>query len=86
MSNEKRHVIYALCLSVPPPARRIAPIRLRSILIQRDLPPPPISLQATSNASSLKIVREAELYGGVLSSGLSREHLFLNAEFLRGDQ
>jgi ubiquinol-cytochrome c reductase core subunit 2 len=44
------------------------------------------AFKATSNASSLKIVREAELYGGVLSSGLSREHLFLNAEFLRGDQ
>ena len=27
-----------------------------------------------------------ELYGGVLSSTLSREHLALTAEFLRGDE
>ena len=31
-------------------------------------------------------MRETELYGGVLSSTLSREHLALTAEFLRGDE
>ena len=31
-------------------------------------------------------MRESELYGGVLTSSLSREHLALTAEFLRGDE
>lgn len=46
----------------------------------------PPSSQTTKNGSGLKTVRETELYGGVLSSALTREHLFLNAEFLRGDE
>lgn len=36
--------------------------------------------------SALGTVRESELYGGVLTSSLSREHLALTAEFLRGDE
>lgn len=44
------------------------------------------AFKATKSGSALKTVRETELYGGVLSSGLTREHLFLNAEFLRGDE
>ncbi|VDB88317.1 unnamed protein product [Peniophora sp. CBMAI 1063] len=42
----------------------------------------------TSNGkrSTLGTVRESELYGGVLSSTLSREHLALTAEFMRGDE
>ncbi|KDQ11192.1 hypothetical protein BOTBODRAFT_114630 [Botryobasidium botryosum FD-172 SS1] len=40
----------------------------------------------TSDKSSLRIVREAELFGGVLSSTLGREHLALTAEFLPGDE
>ncbi len=43
-------------------------------------------LQSTSAGSALKTIRETELYGGVLSSALSREHLYLTAEFLRGDE
>ena len=43
-------------------------------------------LQSTGKRSALGTVREAELYGGVLSSTLSREHLALTAEFLRGDE
>lgn len=31
-------------------------------------------------------MREAELYGGVLSSSLTREHIAYTAEFLRGDE
>jgi ubiquinol-cytochrome c reductase core subunit 2 len=34
----------------------------------------------------LGTVRESEIYGGVLSSSLSREHLALTAEFMRGDE
>jgi len=41
--------------------------------------------KSTEKRSALVTVREAELYGGVLSSSLSREHLALTAEFLRGD-
>ncbi|WWC94612.1 hypothetical protein V866_001459 [Kwoniella sp. B9012] len=44
------------------------------------------AFKATANGSSLKTARETELYGGVLSSALSREHIFLTAEFLRGDE
>jgi ubiquinol-cytochrome c reductase core subunit 2 len=32
------------------------------------------------------LIRETEVYGGLLSSSLSREHIFLTAEFLRGDE
>lgn len=42
--------------------------------------------QSTASGSALKTVRETELYGGVLSAGLSREYLYINAEFLRGDE
>ena len=45
-----------------------------------------VFLQSTTNRSALGTVREAELYGGVLSSSLTREHLALTAEFLRGDE
>ena len=34
----------------------------------------------------MKIARETELYGGVLSSALGREHLYLTAQCLRGDE
>ncbi|WWC70157.1 uncharacterized protein I206_104104 [Kwoniella pini CBS 10737] len=44
------------------------------------------AFKATANASSLRTARETELYGGVLSAGLTREHLYLTAEFLRGDE
>ncbi|KAK8864552.1 hypothetical protein IAR55_001802 [Kwoniella newhampshirensis] len=44
------------------------------------------AFKATSSASSLRTARETELYGGVLSASLTREHLFLSAEFLRGDE
>ncbi|WVQ80233.1 hypothetical protein IAT38_002338 [Cryptococcus sp. DSM 104549] len=39
----------------------------------------------TSAGSALATARTAELYGGVLSATLTREHLLLSAEFLRGD-
>ena len=42
--------------------------------------------QGTSKRSSLGTVREAELVGGVLTSSLTREHLAVTAEFLRGDE
>ena len=42
--------------------------------------------QSTSKRSAIGTVRESELYGGVLSSSLSREHLAVTAEFLRGDE
>jgi ubiquinol-cytochrome c reductase core subunit 2 len=42
--------------------------------------------KSTASGSALKTVRETELYGGVLSAGLSREYLYINAEFLRGDE
>ncbi|KAI0819430.1 LuxS/MPP-like metallohydrolase [Trametes gibbosa] len=44
------------------------------------------AFKSTDKRSPLGTVREAELYGGVLSSSLSREHLALTAEFLRGDE
>lgn len=31
-------------------------------------------------------MRETEMYGGVLSASLTREHLVLTAEFLKGDE
>ncbi|GMK55246.1 hypothetical protein CspeluHIS016_0203020 [Cutaneotrichosporon spelunceum] len=42
--------------------------------------------KSTASGSALKTTRETELYGGVLSAGLSREYLYINAEFLRGDE
>jgi ubiquinol-cytochrome c reductase core subunit 2 len=44
------------------------------------------AFKSTAKRSALGTVREAELYGGVLSATLSREHLALTAEFLRGDE
>ncbi|EKM52276.1 uncharacterized protein PHACADRAFT_260537 [Phanerochaete carnosa HHB-10118-sp] len=44
------------------------------------------AFKSTSKRSGLATIREAELYGGILSSSLSREHLALTAEFLRGDE
>lgn len=44
------------------------------------------AFKSTGKRSGLATIREAELYGGVLSSTLSREHLALTAEFLRGDE
>ncbi|KAI0263282.1 peptidase family M16-domain-containing protein [Gloeopeniophorella convolvens] len=44
------------------------------------------AFKSTGKRSALGTVREAELYGGVLSSSLSREHLAVTAEFLRGDE
>ncbi|KAF8522769.1 Metalloenzyme, LuxS/M16 peptidase-like protein [Hysterangium stoloniferum] len=40
----------------------------------------------TAERSALGTVREAEYYGGVLSSALTREHISYTAEFLRGDE
>ncbi|KIK66374.1 hypothetical protein GYMLUDRAFT_218498 [Collybiopsis luxurians FD-317 M1] len=44
------------------------------------------AFKGTAKRSALGTVRESELYGGVLSASLSREHLALTAEFLRGDE
>ncbi|PFH50097.1 hypothetical protein AMATHDRAFT_61735 [Amanita thiersii Skay4041] len=44
------------------------------------------AFKSTAKRSALGIVRESELYGGVLSSNLTREHLALTAEFMRGDE
>jgi len=44
------------------------------------------AFKSTAKRSALGTVRESELYGGVLSSSLGREHLALTAEFLRGDE
>ncbi|KAH7333643.1 LuxS/MPP-like metallohydrolase [Rhizoctonia solani] len=44
------------------------------------------AFKTTSQRSALRTAREAELYGGVLSSTLTREHLAITAEFLRGDE
>ncbi|KAG6908718.1 hypothetical protein DXG01_003563 [Tephrocybe rancida] len=44
------------------------------------------AFKSTAKRSALGTVRESELYGGVLSASLSREHLALTAEFLRGDE
>ncbi|KAI0040054.1 hypothetical protein FA95DRAFT_1550143 [Auriscalpium vulgare] len=44
------------------------------------------AFKSTGKRSALGTVREAELFGGVLSSSLSREHLAITAEFLRGDE
>ncbi|CAE6467621.1 unnamed protein product [Rhizoctonia solani] len=44
------------------------------------------AFKTTSQRSALRTAREAEFYGGVLSSTLTREHLAITAEFLRGDE
>ena len=44
------------------------------------------AFKSTNSRSALRIVREAELNGGVLSASLSKEHLLLTAEFLKGDE
>ncbi|KAG8959656.1 ubiquinol-cytochrome c reductase core subunit 1 [Tulasnella sp. 419] len=40
----------------------------------------------TAKRSSLRQIRETELYGGVLSTSLSREHLAITADFLPGNE
>ncbi|EPQ31795.1 uncharacterized protein PFL1_01127 [Pseudozyma flocculosa PF-1] len=42
--------------------------------------------KSNDKRSALRLVREAEFYGGVLSTALTKEHLILTAEFLRGDE
>lgn len=44
------------------------------------------AFRSTKDRSALRIVREAELNGGVLSATMTREHLLLTAEFLKGDE
>ncbi|KAG6865889.1 hypothetical protein C0991_010970 [Blastosporella zonata] len=44
------------------------------------------AFKSTAKRSAIGTVRESELYGGVLSASLTREHLSLTAEFLRGDE
>ncbi|KAJ3742790.1 Metalloenzyme, LuxS/M16 peptidase-like protein [Lentinula detonsa] len=44
------------------------------------------AFKSSAKRSTLGTVRESEIYGGVLSASLSREHLALTAEFLRGDE
>ncbi|KIP05970.1 hypothetical protein PHLGIDRAFT_128565 [Phlebiopsis gigantea 11061_1 CR5-6] len=44
------------------------------------------AFKSTGKRSALGTVRESEIYGGVLSSSLTREHLALTAEFLKGDE
>lgn len=44
------------------------------------------TFKSNAKRSALALIREAELYGGVLSSALTKEHLLLTAEFLRGDE
>lgn len=41
---------------------------------------------AGQKESSLRIVRQTELVGGQLSATLTREHLLLTAEFVKGDE
>ncbi|KAF5334938.1 hypothetical protein D9611_009934 [Ephemerocybe angulata] len=43
------------------------------------------AFKSTAKRTALGTVRESDLYGGVLSSSLGREHLALSAEFLKGD-
>ncbi|KAF8170779.1 Metalloenzyme, LuxS/M16 peptidase-like protein [Pholiota molesta] len=43
------------------------------------------AFKSTTQRTAIGTVRESELYGGLLSSTLGREHLALTAEFLRGD-
>ncbi|KAK4058242.1 ubiquinol-cytochrome c reductase core subunit 1 [Microbotryomycetes sp. JL221] len=42
--------------------------------------------KGTNKRSALRLVRETEALGGVLSASLSREHLILTAEFIKGDE
>ncbi|CDZ97107.1 Ubiquinol cytochrome c reductase, subunit QCR2 [Phaffia rhodozyma] len=42
--------------------------------------------KSNKSSSALSIVRGTEQLGGVLSTTLTREHLFLTAEFLKGDE
>ncbi|SCV67497.1 BQ2448_5108 [Microbotryum intermedium] len=42
--------------------------------------------KATNKRSAIRLVRETEMLGGVLSSSLSREHLVLTAEFIKGNE
>lgn len=42
--------------------------------------------QGTNKRSAIRLVRETEMFGGVLTSSLTREHLILTAEFMRGDE
>lgn len=44
------------------------------------------STQGTNKRSAIRLVRETEMFGGVLTSSLTREHLILTAEFMRGDE
>ncbi|KAF8602225.1 LuxS/MPP-like metallohydrolase [Ceratobasidium sp. AG-I] len=44
------------------------------------------AFKETAQRSTLRIARESEYYGGVLSSTLTREHLAITADFLRGDE
>lgn len=44
------------------------------------------AFKSTASRSALGTIRESELYGGILSSTLSREYLAVTAEFLRGDE
>ncbi|KAJ3867834.1 Metalloenzyme, LuxS/M16 peptidase-like protein [Lentinula novae-zelandiae] len=44
------------------------------------------AFKSSAKRTALGTVRESEIYGGVLSASLSREHLALTAEFLRGDE
>ncbi|KAJ3501190.1 hypothetical protein NLJ89_g9452 [Agrocybe chaxingu] len=43
------------------------------------------AFKSTAKRSAIGTVRESDLYGGVLTSSLGREHLALTAEFLRAD-
>ncbi|KZO91781.1 LuxS/MPP-like metallohydrolase [Calocera viscosa TUFC12733] len=44
------------------------------------------SFKSSKERSALRTIREAELYGGMLSATLTREYLALTADFLRGDE
>ncbi len=85
---------HALCGLCAERSKVYFPAALRTLLVTHHFCLPSwsstfaltYSLQSTGKRSALGTVREAELYGGVLSSSLSREHLALTAEFLRGDE
>lgn len=42
--------------------------------------------KSTQKRSALSLVRETELLGGLLTSSITREHLILTAQFLRGNE
>lgn len=46
----------------------------------------PLNQSNKSGESSLRVVRQTELVGGQLSATLTREHLLLTAEFLKGQE